>query len=847
MAKAPPPPPPPPKPKSRRQNLREKLAKARKAGGGVLVTSGGITATGKVSVGGQPVIIPEPKVRQPTAAEKRAEETRLLNTQRQIAKQRIGVITRIETDPFTGERTFIGARDRKFTFPEGGTKFSGATSFGGIVSLEQPAIPRQQVIRRERSLEQIRLDAKRTGEDIIFGLGKKTGFDVKKVDEGFQFTRLPVSDRKIFGGVDVKKQKDVDNIFIRGSTFRTGEVINRIPDISELQISDSLSGRPINNIPGSFNVLLDPKIAKQTRERLQKATFQQTALPTRIEPRPISPFFEKQRQRIIRDRELLLTKQAKGETLNPFEQSALFGSRIIQGGIETAQFGQVLVERPELVKAGLFLARESIKSGDVTVTVVPEAFRAGRLREDPSGALGSVFGEIALFRGTTKVTSAALKSPSKVQSFVFERRIAKGTRDITGSPWEPPKVIFESQGRGLANIRGKIKPVIEVQEVSKTRGFIPIVEQRTGAVLPQRQLQLIPRDVDILEQFTRPVLSERRILKPSTNLFNFPETRQFGIRKSLTPKPLSKSRLATLEADFFRDTKTFATPKPFKTFKAKKETQLGLDFFETKPLEKRARPLLEYKPPAPTRPLGGRRTLRDLFSSKAGEIGVSRTIPKSDPFGETFRTSSRIGTKGKIRFKARGTTSFDNFGTIFEPGSSSRFFTGGGQFFTTFTGIRGGQRRREDDISIGISNNIAASFSSRRVKQFDINDITQAFKPKTSQAQTPSIIQTPRQKQRQQTIPILPFPSPPNIEIYNPFDPRRPRPRRPKDPDPRVPPPDFEINIRGRKRKKKQKDSTLGRRRLQFQPSLIGIDERIIGRQPTVATGLKVRPITLTY
>lgn len=69
-------------------------------------------------------------------------EKALEDIKKKKASSKVGPITRITTNPVTGEKTYQGPKG-KYTFPKEGLSYSGADKFGGTPSQEQSFIPSQ--------------------------------------------------------------------------------------------------------------------------------------------------------------------------------------------------------------------------------------------------------------------------------------------------------------------------------------------------------------------------------------------------------------------------------------------------------------------------------------------------------------------------------------------------------------------------------------------------------------------------------------------------------------------------------------------------------------------------------
>ena len=152
--------------KSRRKNLRRIIAKARKAGGGVLAPRKGIRPTGDIRVGGVRVTTPTDTARQA------AREKPLSQQQREIAQKKVGTITRVvtskEKNPITGRyekiKTYVGVAGKKYSFPQAGLKFTARQKFGGIPSRELPIAPSKQKAIEQRLQKEFTKRVERTLE-----------------------------------------------------------------------------------------------------------------------------------------------------------------------------------------------------------------------------------------------------------------------------------------------------------------------------------------------------------------------------------------------------------------------------------------------------------------------------------------------------------------------------------------------------------------------------------------------------------------------------------------------------------------------------------------------------------
>jgi len=94
------------------------------------------------------------------------EQRTVRERQREVAERQLGTITRITTDPDTGDVTFHGVGNRRATFPSGGTTFTGADRPGGLRSEEAPLPAESRRPIAERT-------ARETAQEVFTSLSQR--------------------------------------------------------------------------------------------------------------------------------------------------------------------------------------------------------------------------------------------------------------------------------------------------------------------------------------------------------------------------------------------------------------------------------------------------------------------------------------------------------------------------------------------------------------------------------------------------------------------------------------------------------------------------------------------------
>jgi len=198
--------------------------------------------------------------------------------------------------------------------------------------------------------------------------------------------------------------------------------------------------------------------------------------------------------------------------------------------------------------------------------------------KDPIGASAELGGSILLFKGAGVAFKAAKAVPGTISNIKFRL----WERSKTGARWSPDLGIEVEGGYALTESGQKVF-IGPGKGYFKTKG-LPVIEERTGAVLTETQLQIRPKDFDIYSKYKKPTMGET--IKPSVQMeivgYKRPPTPTFAKRTesgklvSIESKGIQKSLLDYPTKTYIKtEIKPFKLKKELSMFKSKKG-QVGL-------------------------------------------------------------------------------------------------------------------------------------------------------------------------------------------------------------------------------------------------------------------------------